>query len=186
MTAAGHVLEDPTTHTTRDWSDMYEVDGVTPRRNPESWWTQHRQTFRQPTGLLFSTGLSNPAHTNGGGNGGHKNCTVARQAGLFLKTIDTTSIQHQLWVSPWTSSSSSLSSSSSSSSSTFAQPLLWEAECDRMQAKLHRIPFIDVAARTTARQGTLLDGVFEVALVQDVLRNWLPWLCQELKKVQEK
>ena len=173
--------------TTRDWNEMYDQKGNI--RAKETWLANNGiKTFgRVPTSLLFSTGAPNVLKSDS------KDCTLARHAGQFLKGTDRIPIQRQLWVSVGGISTKAQKKKHKSFMPT-NQHLLWDAECSRMQAKLHKIPFVDIAARTTSalNQDTLShilqnDGTtIGPAIIEDIVRNWMPFLCHELKKVIKK
>ena len=191
----GSFLENMQHTGTRDWNKMLNVDGTL--RVEESWLSTNGVSIfgHVPQSLLFSAGASNVANTQ------TKDCTVARNAGTFLKATDR-SID-ALWVSVGGVSIHRVQAAVKGEQHTLTAPpaplaptnqqLLWDAECSRMQAKLHRIPFVDVAARTMSAEIPPYPNIYQqdgssfgVALYQDVIRNWLPWLCHEVRKVQEK
>ena len=182
-------LRDANNNVTRDWNEMHEADGTL--RVPENWLLAHAvQTFGHiPDALLFSTGRSHVPRTDA------KDCTYSRNAANFLRMTDRVTIKRQLWVSvgsiaPNTAAANNILTVAKGPTN---QQCLWDAECSRMQCKLHRIPFVDLAARTSAAALPPYPNVFEkdgkhygIALVRETVRNWLPFLCHELHDVSEK
>ena len=201
------------TDKTRDWNEMHEPDGTL--RVPENWLTEHAvHTFGHvPDHLLFSTGRQHISRL------GEKDCTTAKIASNFLRATDRVTIKHQLWLSVGgVSPAADKEASSLKPQGSDDQPVLdqnddqqknirkiaatggptnqqcvWDAECSRMKAKHHRIPFVDLATRTEAAELPPYPSIFEkdgkhfgIALQEEIIRNWLPFLCHEVQDVREK
>ena len=184
------------TDKTRDWNEMHEPDGTL--RVPENWLMEHAvHTFGHvPDHLLFSTGRQHIPRL------GEKDCTTAKIASKFLRATDRVTIKHQLWLSVGgVSPAADREASSLNPQGSDDQPVrgptnqqcVWDAECSRMKAKHHRIPFVDLATRTEAAELPPYPGIFEkdgkhfgIALQEEIIRNWLPFLCHEVQDVSEK
>jgi hypothetical protein len=186
---------------------MHEPDGTL--RVPENWFTKNAvHTFGHvPDHLLFSTGRQHVSKSD------EKDCTTATTASRFLRSTDRVTIKHQLWISSGgITSVADKEAGSLKAQESDEQPVLdvvqtrvavtggptnqqclWDAECARMQAKHHRIPFVDIAARTEAARIPPYPNIFEkdgkhfgLALHLEILRNWLPFMCHEVQDVREK
>jgi hypothetical protein len=181
---------------TRDWNEMHESDNTI--RINENWIvTNSIATFGHiPDALLFSTGRPHVPRSS------TKECTFSRSAANFLKSNDRVTIKRQLWISVggMTSAANNALNEGSNGNGVVSkskgptnQQCLWDAECTRMQCKHHRIPFVNIAERTSAAELPPFPTIFEkdgkhygVALEREIIRNWLPQLCHELNDVTEK
>lgn len=177
------------------WNEMLSENGV--QHAIENWLSSRAKNTwgEQPTALLFSNGRS---FIPSGESVKAKDCSTAKASTEFLRAFHKSDGSSQLlWVTVPTPRPSSRSDKESAKNGPTNQQILWDRECGRMMAKHYRLPFIDATELTEAAwRGDNADIAAKIMepdgftlglpIQQEIIRRWMPQLCQELPRIPEK
>lgn len=176
------------------WQEMLSENGA--QHVIENWLSSRAENTwgEQPTALLFSSGRS---LVPSGESVNKKDCSTAKASAAFLRAIHSSSGSQLLWVTVSTPRPTSHNEKESAEDGPTTQQILWDRECGRMLAKHYRLPFVDTTELTEAAwRGDDPDLAVKIVepdgltlglpIQHEILRRWMPQLCQELPQIPEK